>query len=94
VVIALRLEEIAPRLAKARDEYNAEVLARNKARAAERRYRLDQRLDMERLAAHRELQLIRACNTRRPGRYIKTRIGKNQWAQDELARQRQIEATL
>lgn len=52
----VRLRDIAPRLALARDQALNEILVR---RHVERRLS-DERLRAERLVAHRELQLIRA----------------------------------
>lgn len=50
------LHSVAPRLARARDQFIAE---REAAARAERRHRAAQ-LRLERLVAHRELQLLRA----------------------------------
>lgn len=74
------LSEIAPRLARARDQR----VARLRYEAAERaRYR---RLSLkaERLIAHRELQLVRAYATG-DGRYIAARQRKLAAARRELA---------
>ncbi len=52
----MRLSDVAPRLARARDEW--EDMAREHRRQA--RVRATKRLQVERLVAHRELQLLRA----------------------------------
>ena len=57
----MRLSDVAPRLARARDEW--EAIAREHRRQA--RIRATKRLQVERLVAHRELQLLRACATGR-----------------------------
>lgn len=51
-----RLELVAPRLARARDEHNAIVRARDRRQAVYD----DRKLELDRLIAHRELQLQRA----------------------------------
>jgi hypothetical protein len=63
-----------PRLARARDEHLAE-----RARAAAWEARMqDERLRLDALVAHRELQLVRSYRTKSP-RYIAVR----QWKLDQ-----------
>lgn len=77
------LASIAPRLARARDQRVSEL------RAIERRRRIaqGQLLGVERLVAHRELQLVRAQATGN-GRYIAARHRKLAAAERALARLR------
>lgn len=70
--------EHCPRLARARDEY-VRIERRKLASLASARLRL------ERLVAHRELQLVRAQRTG-DGRYIARRTGKLERAREALAR--------
>lgn len=67
----MTLHDIAPRLAAARDGYNAAVAAAEARRA----FIVAQRLRVEKLVAHRELQLARAQRTGN-GSYIRKRAGK------------------
>lgn len=70
------LADVAPRLARARDGWLAEQRARDL-----RRYHLTcDRLRLERLVAHRDLQLQRA-QARGSGSYIKARRHKLEDAQ-------------
>lgn len=76
-----RLADIAPRLALARDQYlaeRAEIARRERARATAR-------LRLERLIAHRELQLIRA-GARGSRRYLEVRQRKLDSARRALGR--------
>jgi hypothetical protein len=75
------LAEIAPRLARARDQLVAERRLDGRRRLHVRRLLLD----AERLVAHRELQLIRAGRTRDPG-YIARRQRKLEAARKALKR--------
>jgi hypothetical protein len=70
-VTAFRLASVAPRLAKARDERVLEL----RAEAWARRRRMRQELALDRLIAHRELQLVRAYGTGN-ARYIRARERK------------------
>jgi hypothetical protein len=65
------LHDIAPRLAKARDQYLAERAERSRIAVA----RASKLLELQRLVAHRELQLIRAEHTGNR-RYIRERQDK------------------
>lgn len=75
------LHDIAPRLARARDGLIEE---RRVARLARERFS-EEKLRLERLLAHRELQLARAYVTD-SGRYIAARQGKLREAKGLLAR--------
>ncbi len=75
------LHDIAPRLARARDQLREE---RRKERIARDRHRRES-LKAERLVAHRELQLERA-NATGKGRYIMARRRKLRAAQREMAK--------
>jgi hypothetical protein len=55
----VRLVDVAPRLAKARDQR----VAQERAERAQRRRLRDRLTDEERVLAHRELQAVRALNT-------------------------------
>lgn len=81
------LYEIAPRLALARDQHNAEV-RRQQMHALNV---VIDRHELERLIAHRELQLQRAFRTR-DGKYIAERQRKLRSAQQRLAQLNQREA--
>lgn len=91
----MTLSSIAPRLARARDEYLAEQ-AERAAEAAQAAVRAgilaDRLLHKQWLVEHRELQLIRAYSTGNP-RYIAQRERKWQQAKRELAEvQARVEA--
>lgn len=76
----MRLTDFAPRLALARDQRRAQP-------AEESRFALviaERRLDLERLVAHRDLQLVRAYSSRSPS-YIGTRQRKLAAAQRAAA---------
>jgi len=75
----VRLADIAPRLARARDAHEAMCAAQRKGRIE----KLHRVLAKERLVAHRELQLIRAMNTG-DQRYIVRREWKLKQARREL----------
>lgn len=75
------LNSIAPRLARARDQH--EHLAG--IAYQQHRKRVQKRLELERLVAHRELQLVRAQH-RGNARYIAERQRKLSSAQRALAR--------
>ena len=88
----VRLRDIAPRLAKARDDWYAERVQQRRAAAAlvdQRRRdhadRLGRQLQLEWLVAHRELQLVRAAATR-SSRYIRRRQRLLDEARKEQAR--------
>jgi hypothetical protein len=70
----MRLTDIAPRLALARDQF-----------VARRAYAQSELLNLERLVAHRDLQLARSYGSRN-GRYIATRQRKLAQAQRTLER--------
>lgn len=73
-----RLEEIAPRIGRAHREMRERLAARR-----------DDELRLERLVAHRELQLARACaRPGRRGRYWQERALKLRTAQAALERLR------
>ena len=74
----MRLADIAPRLARARDQYVAEL----RVREVERMAYISERLRLERLVAHRELQFLRA----RGRRYTAERARKLADAQGALVR--------
>lgn len=78
-----RLADIAPRLAKARDQHNERV----RVQRVERWKARDTVLHCEQRVAHRELQLVRAQATG-SGRYIAERERKLARAVDELRRSR------
>ena len=87
------LHDIAPRLARARDAW----VTFERWRDRERLRLADQRLDLERLVAHRDLQLIRAGHaSRRRRRYLEERQAKLAAAQHALTcvieAQRELEA--
>lgn len=73
--------DIAPRLALAMDQHNNLILARR------HRLRLlrNKLVEVERLVAHRDLQLVRAGHTRN-GNYIAARTRKLAAAERALAR--------
>ncbi len=73
------LYQVAPRLAKARDERREEL----RVAAVRRRRVADLILKAERLVAHRDLQLVRAYDTR-SSRYIAERQRKLKAAQSQL----------
>ena len=80
--MTFELRSIAPRLARARDAFLVEQKALADAADAERR--LESRRDrLERLAVHRELQLLRAAVTGRPD-YERLRTRKLAVARREL----------
>jgi hypothetical protein len=80
--VTFELRSIAPRLAQARDAFLAEQKALANAAEAERR--LERRRDrLERLVAHRELQLLRAAATGKPD-YERLRARKLAAARREL----------
>ena len=72
------LRDVAPRLARARDEL---VWERAQARR-ERRWLRSRVLDAERVLAHRDLQLIRACATGK-----RRQIRRRQRLLDEVRRE-------
>lgn len=76
----MKLADVCPRLARARDQY----LAERAARAARLRRLAREQHRTERLLAHRELQLIRAGATN-DGRYVKRRADKLAQTQQRLA---------
>lgn len=81
----MRLADIAPRLAAARDAW----LAAARARDLERRGLVDDRLRLERLVAHRDLQLIRAAHQRGARcdrKYMAERLAKLKEAESALER--------
>jgi hypothetical protein len=80
-VTGFRLESVAPRLAKARDARVLEL----RAEAWARRRRMRQELALDRLVAHRELQLVRAYGTGN-GKYIRARERKLAEARRRRAR--------
>lgn len=83
------LASLAPRLALARDQHNAMVADRER-----QILRLQHELlPLERLVAHRDLQLIRASAIGR-GRYIDARRRKLTAAQRALTRTREALAQL
>lgn len=75
------LHSICPRLARARDQ----LLALREAQHRRRIWIADERLKLERLVAHRELQLLRAGQTN-DSRYIKRRQDKLDRAREDLRR--------
>lgn len=76
-----RLSDVAPRLARARDAHNAWVREIDR----ERLRLVGERLDLERLVAHRELQLIRAGRARtNRRRYLEVRTAKLESARHAL----------
>lgn len=78
------LRLVAPRLYRALCAYRADQAARSEQRGAV--------LQLERLVAHRELQLVRAGTTRNP-RYVHEQQRKLDQARKHLARaQRRLEA--
>lgn len=80
----MALAEMAPRLAAARDAWIRWDLERD----SRRRALVAQRLRLERLVAHRELQLIRsgARNVAvRDARYMQKRVAKLRAAESALA---------
>jgi hypothetical protein len=82
--MTFELCSVAPRLARARDAFLAEQKALAEAAAAGRR--LENRRDrLERLVAHRELQLLRAAVTGKPD-YERARARKLAAARRELDR--------
>lgn len=89
----ISLHTIAPRLARARDAW----IEFERQRDIERLRLADLRLDLERLVAHRDLQLIRAgLAGRRRRRYLEQRQAKLTAAQHALTcvieAQRELEA--
>lgn len=80
----MRLADIAPRLAKARDQ----LLEDRRRERAERRRLAQLTLSAERNLAHRELQLVRAFHTGKP-KYIAERQRKLDAAKREVARYRE-----
>lgn len=82
---AVRLRDIAPRIGRARDG----LLEDWRRERAGRMHHQRLLLAAERLVAHRELQLVRALNTRK-GRYIVERQRKLDSALRQL---RQLERT-
>lgn len=82
-----RIDQFAPRLARARDAVRAELarVARERETQLRRRRELrEEVLKRERLVAHRELQFARACATRN-GPYMDQRGRKLASARQELA---------
>jgi len=79
--VAVRLRDIAPRLAKARDG----LLDDRRRERAGREHIARLKLRAERNLAHRELQLVRASSTR-DGRYIAERQRKLRAAQEQMAK--------
>lgn len=80
----MRLADIAPRLAAARDAWVAADLERDRRR----RDLIATRLRLERLVGHRELQLIRSGARRvavRDQRYMQKRVAKLKAARGALA---------
>jgi hypothetical protein len=77
------LHDIAPRLARARDH----LVAQLRRERDERRWHRERELHLEWLVAHRDLQLVRAGNTRN-GRYIRQRQQKLEQAERLLAEHR------
>lgn len=77
------LRDIAPRLARARDA----LVAQMRQERIDRHLHRKRDLELERLVAHRDLQLVRAMNTRN-GRYIKERQRKLREAQRLLDQHR------
>lgn len=77
----MRLADVAPRLARARDQHEARIAAERKRQ----RKLAHERLRLERLIAHRELQLLRAGTTRSQW-YVDVRARKLASAQRALAR--------
>jgi uncharacterized protein YceH (UPF0502 family) len=85
-----RLADIAPRLARARDQWIAIDLDRNRRRLD----LIDRRMRLEWLVGHRDLQLVRSCSRRaavRDQRYMQKRQAKLDAARAGLA---QVEADL
>lgn len=84
----MNLHDIAPRIARARDQYLEE-----RARIErERRHLADERLRLERLVAHRELEFLRAGAYRTGHRqHVKERSKKlldsQRWLAHVVARQ-------
>ena len=81
------LAEITPRLALARDQWLAEQArqAAERGQAARARARAEERVAHKQwLVEHRELQLLRACASRRRG-WIAARARKLDQARRELA---------
>lgn len=83
------LHQVAPRLARAREQRREEL----RVASAERRHVLQLLLAAERCVAHRELQLQRAFVTGN-GKYIAERFRKLSQAQRELERLQKRHATL
>lgn len=79
--VATKLADIAPRLARARDQ----ILEERRLARERRRRLIDDRLRLDRLVAHRELQYIRALKTGRR-RYMDTRARKLEEARAARAR--------
>lgn len=79
--MSFSLHDIAPRLARARDQ----LVEDRRREKAERKRRGYLSLRAERLVAHRELQLVRAMSTGN-GKYIMARRRKLKAAQRQLAR--------
>lgn len=80
----MRLGDVAPRLALARDQWVAE----QERFARRERQRAARRLHLEWLVAHRELQLLRAgarCRSRSQREYVAQRQRKLDAARRELA---------
>ena len=82
----VQLSDIAPRLARARDQFlahRAKVLADRAEADRVALMRQAKLVELQRLVAHRELQLIRAYATGR-GRYIVARQRKLEQARRRL----------
>lgn len=79
--MSFELASVAPRLARARDQHEADIAARWQYE----RLRTMKLLEAERVLAHRELQLVRAFATGR-GRYIRYRQDKLAEAQRKVER--------
>lgn len=83
-----RLADIAPRLAKARDQLEASFAQSERDReqvAAHVRHLETEVAALVRLVAHRDLMLLRACSSGRAG-WIAERSRKLSWAQKRLAK--------
>jgi hypothetical protein len=78
-VSSFSLHDVAPRLAKARDQRREEL----RVASAQRRHLATLLLDAERRVAHRELQLVRSYATRNL-KYIAHRQQKLKVAESQL----------
>lgn len=89
--MTIRLADIAPRLALARDQFLAERARIDR----ERRHLADERLRLERLVAHRELEFLRAGAYRSGHRqHVKERAEKLKDAQRWLGQIQDRQAAL